>query len=72
MNTREQSQREQIRAEVEALPAEYLPFVAQMIRAFRETVAPKAAAASFRQGWIEARRDDTHPVSELWEDLDVG
>ncbi len=34
------------------------------------TLAP--AEKSFRQGWQEALRGETRPVSELWEDIDAG
>ena len=41
-------------AELEALPDEYLPFVLQVMRSFRESITLKPAEASFRQGWHEA------------------
>jgi hypothetical protein len=34
--------------------------------------AQKPAEGSFRQGWQEALRGETRPVSELWEDIDAG
>ncbi len=58
--------------EVEKIPAEYLPFHLEMMRAFRESITLKPAAESFRQGWQEALRGETRPVSELWADLDAG
>ncbi|MEQ9103262.1 MAG: hypothetical protein RIE53_01045 [Rhodothermales bacterium] len=30
-----------------------------------------SAKESFRQGWSEAQSEETHPVSELWEDTDA-
>jgi hypothetical protein len=64
--------RKQFLAELTAIPEEYLPFVLQMVRTFRESVALKPAAASFRQGWHEAQRGETMSVKHLWEDIDAG
>jgi hypothetical protein len=63
--------RNQVLAELEALPEEYLPFALQLMRAFRESVTLKPAADSFRQGWQEAQRGETSPVETLWDDIDV-
>lgn len=63
--------RDQVLAELEALPDEYLPFVLQLVRAFRESLTLKPAAASFRQGWSEARQGEVSPVSTLWDDIDA-
>jgi hypothetical protein len=57
--------------EVEKIPVEYLPFLLEMMRAFRESITLKPAAESFRKGWQEALHGETRPVSELWEDLDA-
>ena len=62
--------RQQVLREVELLPEEYLPFLAQVMRAFRESVTLKPAAESFRQGWHEARQGEILPVETLWEGLD--
>jgi hypothetical protein len=43
-----------------------------MMRALREGITLKPAEESFRQGWQEALRGETRPVSELWEDIDAG
>jgi hypothetical protein len=58
--------------EVEKIPAEYLPFLLEMMRAFRESIMLKPAEESLRQGWQEALRGETRPVSELWDDIDAG
>lgn len=58
--------------EVEKIPPEYLPFLLEIMRAFRESITLKPAEESFRQGWQEALRGETRPVSELWEDIDAG
>ncbi len=63
--------RNQVLAELEALPDEYLPFVLQLVRAFRESLTLKPAEASFRQGWSEARQGVASPVSTLWDGIDV-
>jgi hypothetical protein len=63
--------RNQVLAELDALPDEYIPFALQLIRAFRESVTLKPAADSFRQGWQEAQRGETSPVETLWDDIDA-
>ena len=63
--------RDQVLAEPEALPNEYLPFALQLMRAFRESVTLKPATNSFRQGWREAQRGETAPVMTLWDDVDA-
>ncbi len=35
----------------------------------RGRITLKPAEESFRQGWQEALRGKTRPVSELWEDI---
>ena len=61
--------RHRVVEEIDKIPAEYLPSILEVIRAFRESVTFKSAEASFRHGWKEALDGDTHPVSELWTDL---
>ena len=57
--------------EVEKIPVEYFPFLLNILRAFRESIALKNAEDSFREGWREAMRGETRSVSELWKDLDA-
>ena len=54
--------RKQVFAEVETVPEEYLPFLLQMIRSYRESVDLKPAAESFQKGWQEAQAGETIPV----------
>jgi hypothetical protein len=63
--------RKQVLAELEAVPEEYLPFVLQLMRTFRESIALKPATDSFRQGWHEAQRGETSEVETLWDDIDA-
>lgn len=63
--------REQVLAELETLPEEYLPYILQLMRTFRESVTLKPAAASFRQGWQEAQAGELSPVATLWDDIDA-
>ena len=58
-------------AEIDALPEEYLPFLLQMMRAFRESVTLRPAEESFRQGWCEAQSGMTSPVEDLWDGIDA-
>jgi hypothetical protein len=71
MNTATKICRDQLLVEIDALPDEYLPFLLQMMRVFRESVTLKPAADSFRQGWCEARRGMTSPVEDLWDGIDA-
>lgn len=61
--------KEQVLAELDGFPEEYLPFVLQLMRSFRESVTLKPASESFRQGWQEAQQGDTYPVATLWDDI---
>jgi hypothetical protein len=63
--------RTQVLAELEALPEEYLPYVLQLMRAFRESVTLKPASASFTQGWREAQEGELSPVATLWDGIDA-
>lgn len=62
---------DQVLAELDALPEEYLPFVLQLVRTFRESITLKPAVASFRQGWREAQEGSTYPLASLWDDIDA-
>ena len=62
--------RKQVLAEVEATPTEFLPFLLQMIRAYRASISLKPAAESFQRGWEEAQTGQTMPVKSLWEGID--
>jgi hypothetical protein len=57
--------------EIQKTPDEYLPMLFEMVRLFRQSVVLKPADGSFRQGWKEALRGETPPVSELWADLET-
>jgi hypothetical protein len=63
--------RDQVLAEVEAVPTEYLPLLLQLMRTFRETIILKPAGASFQQGWQEAQQGQLMPIAELWGDIDT-
>ena len=63
--------RSEVLKELERIPAEFLPAFLKLIRAFREGVTLPTAEESFRQGWQETLSGQTHPVSELWADIDA-
>jgi hypothetical protein len=71
MTTAAPPYREQVLAELDAVPDEYLPFVLQLVRTFRASIALQPAAASFRQGWHEAQQGVTYPLATLWDDIDA-
>ncbi len=61
----------QIDREIEQTPEEYLPMLLDLIRLFRQSVMLKPAEESFRQGWGEAMRGETMPLTDLWKDIDA-
>lgn len=63
--------KQQLQAEIEATPGEYLPALLGIVRLYRQSVALKPASDSFRQGWLEVMSGQTLSVSELWQDLDA-
>jgi hypothetical protein len=63
--------KEQLQAEIDATPGEYLPALLAIVRLYRQSVALRPAAESFRQGWLEVMSGQTLPLSELWQDLDA-
>ena len=63
--------KEQLQAEIEATPGEYLPALLAIVRLYRQSVALRPAAESFVQGWREAMSGETFPLSVLWQGLDV-
>lgn len=63
--------KEQLQAEIEATPGEYLPALLAIVRLYRQSVALRPVAESFEQGWREAMSGETFPLSELWQGLDV-
>ncbi len=69
MTTSTTTYRQQVLTELDTVPDEYLPFVLQLLRSFHDTVLLKPAGDSFRQGWQEAQRGETYPITTLWDDL---
>jgi hypothetical protein len=57
--------------EIRAIPDEYLPNLLQIVRLYRDSVALKAAEDCFREGWQDALRGNTIPLSELWDGIDA-
>ena len=62
---------QKIEQEVQKTPDEYLPMLLEMVRLFRQSVALKPADESFRQGYKEALKGETLPISELWTSLNI-
>ena len=54
---------------MDSVPEEYLPFLLQMVRSYRESVDLKPAAESFQKGWREVQACETIPVKNLWEGI---
>jgi hypothetical protein len=61
--------RKHVVAEVDAVPEEYLPFLLQLVRSYRQSVDLKPAAESFQKGWQEAKAGETIPLKHLWEGI---
>ncbi len=62
---------ESLLREIHKTPSEYWPGLLQLIRVFRESVTLAPAAESFRKGWEEARRNETRPLSDLFDGIDA-
>jgi hypothetical protein len=71
MSTYQTAYVEQIGQEVRQTPDEYLPALLEIIRLFRQSITLKTAEESFKQGWQEAMRGETMPVSDLWVGIDA-
>ena len=71
MNTYQDTYSAQISKEVQQTPDEYLPLLLELVRLFRQSISLQPAPESFRQGWQEANRGETLPISELWDGLDA-
>ena len=71
MDTATPQYRSEVLKELERIPAEFLPAFLKLVRAFREGVTLPTAEESFRQGWQETLSGQTHPISDLWEDIDA-
>ncbi len=63
--------KQQLQVEINQTPQEYLPNLLQIVRLFRESVGLKPATESFRQGWTEAMKGETQPVSRLWDGINA-
>ena len=63
--------RNELLAEIEQIPPEYLASLLKILRAFRESITLPRASDSFRQGWQEALAGDIHPIDELWLDIEA-
>jgi hypothetical protein len=61
----------QVLEDLDSIPQEYLPILANLVRTFRDSFTLPSAEESFRQGWQEAKRDETRPISELWDGIDA-
>lgn len=69
MSSNKSIYRKRVAAKVDSVPEEYLPFLLQMVRSYRESVDLKPAAESFQKGWREVQADETIPVKNLWEGI---
>jgi hypothetical protein len=63
--------KQQFVREIRSIPDEYLPNLLQIVRLYRDSIALKPAAESFREAWRDAQNGETFPVSELWDGIDA-
>ncbi|MCK5524244.1 MAG: hypothetical protein KAI83_14020 [Thiomargarita sp.] len=66
-----QSPTQQLFKEIEQTPVEYIPILLRIVKSYREAVTLNTASESFRQGWKETLSGDTHPIINLWDDIDA-
>ncbi|MFH1860055.1 MAG: hypothetical protein ABH870_03445 [bacterium] len=55
--------------ELNDMPGEYFSNLLEIVHLFKESVSLKPAKESFKQGWREANKGVTYPVSDLWEGI---
>ena len=60
---------QQIQAEVNQVPEEFLPALLSIVHTFRESVSLRPAAESLQQGWQEAMLGQTQPIQNLWDGI---
>ena len=51
--------------------ARHLETEEDVIHLLRQSIAPKPAEESFRQGWQEALRGETVPIAGLWTGIEA-
>ena len=61
---------EQLEAEIQRVPEEYMPALLNIVHSFRESVSLPSAAESLEQGWKEAMAGETHPIDTLWDSIE--
>lgn len=71
MASRTMNYERQFQKELKHLPKEHMGNLLQIVRLYRESVTLKPARDSFIQGFKEALDGKTHPLSELWNDIDA-
>jgi len=57
--------------EIEQVPSQYLPQLFQIVHIYKESITRKTLVDSFEKSWVQALKEETSPVSELWEDIDA-
>ena len=63
--------REELLDELESLPDEYVPFVLQVTRSFKQTLEIRQVEESIRQGLRDIAAGRTYPISTLWDRVDA-
>jgi hypothetical protein len=72
MMTATQNPTQQLFKEIQQTPSSLnLPILLRIVKSYREAVTLNTATESFRQGWKETLSGDTHPISNLWDDIDA-
>lgn len=61
---------EEIYREIDTTPEEYLPALLEIVKGFRLGIL-KPADESFKQGMCDVMKNNTRPVSELWNGIDA-
>lgn len=72
MASAHQTYTEQLSAEIQQVPEEYMPALISIIHAFREGVTELPSAEdSFRDGWRDVQQGKVYPVDTLWDGIDA-
>lgn len=67
----EDTYNEQLNAEIQRVPSEYLPALLTIVHSFRESVSLPTAAESFEEGWKDVMTGNTRPIETLWDGIDA-
>jgi len=70
MTQRTENYTEQLVAEIQMVPEEYMPALIDMIHAFRAGVIQKSFEEELQDSFRDAKSGKTFPINTLWDGID--